>query len=468
MMEKKKKWIRYSLLAAAMVLAGIYIGGLLYFHGKFLANTDINGIDVSGRNVTEAEQQIREQVEDYKITLKERKKKSETIQASDIGYHYVSNGEVLKCQKSQMYALWFVNYFKPTTYEFEAAVQFEDSLLEKKADTLNCLSASAEEPEDAKMVFRDTKFVIQKEKQGAKVRKKKFLRLLSEAILNRDGMFDLDKEDCYVKPKRTGDDPALRKLVSDMNHYADIELTYCFGDQREVLDGKVVKDWLTYDKDGKVTVKDGAIKNYIAELAEKYDTYDKPRKFKTSDGSYVTVEGGNYGWKLDQGAEAEELTKRMEEEPHMERTPVFAQTAESWDNGDMGDSYVEVDLTKQHLWMYKEGKLVIETDFVSGKMTRDRRTPPGVYKLYYKKSPAVLRSNKPGDSYESPVTFWMPFNGGIGFHDASWRGSFGGEIFWNSGSHGCINLPYKAAKTIYENIEKGYLVICFYRNGEYK
>ena len=73
-----------------------------------------------------AEQQIREQVEDYKITLKERKKKSETILASDIGYHYVSNGEVLKCQKSQMYALWFVNYFKPTTYEFEAAVQFED------------------------------------------------------------------------------------------------------------------------------------------------------------------------------------------------------------------------------------------------------------------------------------------------------------------------------------------------------
>ena len=130
MMEKKKKWIRYSLLAAVVVLAGIYIGGLLYFHGKFLANTDINGIDVSGKDVAEAEQQIKEQVEDYKITLKERKKKSETILASDIGYHYVSNGEVLKCQKSQMYALWFVNYFKPTTYEFEAAVQFEDSLLE--------------------------------------------------------------------------------------------------------------------------------------------------------------------------------------------------------------------------------------------------------------------------------------------------------------------------------------------------
>ena len=152
----------------------------------------------------------------------------------------------------------------------------------------------------------------------------------------------------------------------------------------------------------------------------------------------------------------------------MERTPLFAQTAKSWENGDMGDTYVEVDLTKQHLWMYIDGELIVESDFVSGKMTKDRRTPPGTYTVYFKKSPAVLRSNKPGDSYESPVTFWMPFNGGIGFHDSSWRGSYGGEIFWNNGSHGCINLPYGAAKTIYENIEKGFPVICFYRNGEYK
>ena len=266
----------------------------------------------------------------------------------------------------------------------------------------------------------------------------------------------------------TSDDKDLNQLVENLNHYVDIEITYCFGNQKEVLDGSVVKDWLTYDKKGKVLVKDGAISDYIASLADKYDTYDKPRKFKTSDGTYVTVEGGSYGWKIDQTAEAEELTKLMEEEPHMERTPIFAQEADSWENGDMGDTYVEVDLTKQHLWMYKEGKLIVESDFVSGTMTPARVTPPGIFRLYYKKSPAVLRSTKPGDSYETPVSFWMPFNGGIGFHDATWRGSFGGQIFWNSGSHGCINLPYSAAQTIYQNIEKDYLVICFYRNCEYK
>lgn len=182
----------------------------------------------------------------------------------------------------------------------------------------------------------------------------------------------------------TSDDKDLNQLVENLNHYVDIEITYCFGNQKEVLDGSVVKDWLTYDKKGKVLVKDGAISDYIASLADKYDTYDKPRKFKTSDGTYVTVEGGSYGWKIDQTAEAEELTKLMEEEPHMERTPIFAQEADSWENGDMGDTYVEVDLTKQHLWMYKEGKLIVESDFVSGTMTPARVTPPGIFRLYYK------------------------------------------------------------------------------------
>ena len=174
------------------------------------------------------------------------------------------------------------------------------------------------------------------------------------------------------------------------------------------------------------------------------------------------MEVGSYGWKIDQTAEADELTKLMEEEPHMERTPIFAQEADSWENGDMGDTYVEVDLTKQHLWMYKEGKLIVESDFVSGTMTPARVTPPGIFRLYYKKSPAVLRSTKPGDSYETPVSFWMPFNGGIGFHDATWQAYFGGDRYTYAGSHGCINMPLDAAATLYSIIDTNVPIVSFY------
>ena len=68
-----------------------------------------------------------------------------------------------------------------------------------------------------------------------------------------------------------------------------------------------------------------------------------------------------------------------------------------------------------------------------------------------------------GEDYESDVTYFMPFAYNVGLHDASWRSSFGGSIYKNCGSHGCINLPYDAADTIYKNVELGTPVVAYYR-----
>jgi len=83
-MDKKKKWLKITLGIMALVIVGVYIGGIAAFHGKFLKNTDINGMDVSDMTVEEAEKLIREQAEDYQITLKERGNNSETITAEEI------------------------------------------------------------------------------------------------------------------------------------------------------------------------------------------------------------------------------------------------------------------------------------------------------------------------------------------------------------------------------------------------
>ena len=114
--------------------------------------------------------------------------------------------------------------------------------------------------------------------------------------------------------------------------------------------------------------------------------------------------------------------------------------------------------------------VILECDFVSGDTSKGNTTPPGVYSLYYKTSPFVLKSDTPGDSYETPVTYWMPFNGGIGFHDASWRGEsqsgYGGKIYINNGSHGCVNTPYDAAEKIFNTVEIGYPVIVYYSTDQ--
>ena len=103
----------------------------------------------------------------------------------------------------------------------------------------------------------------------------------------------------------------------------------------------------------------------------------------------------------------------------------------------------------------------MESPCVTGNVRRGDATPPGTFKINYKQRNRILRGEKLPDgsySYESPVSFWMPFNGGIGLHDATWRGSFGGEIYRNSGSHGCINMPYEKAKELYEKVDAGTVV----------
>ena len=122
-------------------------------------------------------------------------------------------------------------------------------------------------------------------------------------------------------------------------------------------------------------------------------------------------------------------------------------------------------MSRQHLWLYLDGKLTVESDIVSGKITKKRYTPAGILRMYYKQRDKVLRGEKKADGtyeYETPVEFWMPFNGGIGMHDAEWNPYFGGTRYINSGSHGCINLPYRIAQQIYEIMNTDIPIICYY------
>ncbi len=142
----------------------------------------------------------------------------------------------------------------------------------------------------------------------------------------------------------------------------------------------------------------------------------------TSYGREVEV-SGVYGWRINQTAETAALTEIIRSGESQTREPEYSQKAASHDGNDYGTTYAEVNLTAQHLFFYKDGEKILESDFVSGNVSRGYTTPPGLFSLTYKQKDAVLR----GEGYASPVDFWMPFNGGIGFHDASWRNQFGGN-----------------------------------------
>ena len=206
-----------------------------------------------------------------------------------------------------------------------------------------------------------------------------------------------------------------------------------------------------------VVINEEKIKEYIKTLGIKYDTYGKTRSFKSTTGKNINVPGGNYGWRIDRTKEEEALIKNIKSGEIIKKEPIYLQTALGNHENDIGNTYVEINLTNQYLWFYKSGKIITQGDVVTGNVSRGNATPQGTYTLNYKQKNATLR----GDNYNSDVKYWMPFNMNIGIHDASWRSSFGGNIYQISGSHGCVNAPEYLAKKIFENIEPGTPIICY-------
>lgn len=118
------------------------------------------------------------------------------------------------------------------------------------------------------------------------------------------------------------------------------------------------------------------------------------------------------------------------------------------------DIFVVVDISAQKLTLYNGNTIILETDIVTGKKGVSD-TPTGLYSINYKTKDTYLK----GPGYNSHVDYWMPFNGGIGLHDADWRSKFGGTIYDGSGSHGCVNIPPEYADDIYSEVSKGTKVL---------
>ena len=230
-------------------------------------------------------------------------------------------------------------------------------------------------------------------------------------------------------------------------------IVYNYEGLTQILDGYQIKDWLRVDENFQVIVDESKVRYYVDNLANSY---------AKALGSSIQVNGGYYGnnhsWIINGEEETRALIENIKSGQTITKHPIYMQTAASTYFDNVGNTFVEIDMTKQHLWYYKDGYIVVEGDVVTGNVSNGAATPEGVYKMYSKQKDTVLR----GADYASPVSFWMPFNRNIGLHDANWRTEFGGQIYLNDGSHGCVNAPYSLAKTVYENINIGTYVTCHY------
>ena len=287
--------------------------------------------------------------------------------------------------------------------------------------------------------------------------------VIKAAAASGQSQVNLVENGCYYTVQVTKDNEQLKALCDKMNQSKDMVITYNFGENKEELTGAVFTSWFTGSEDGQIQVDRNAAAAYIAALAAKYDTAGTARVFHTATGKDVTLTGP-YGWKLNQATEVEALIAMIRMGQSQTWEPQYTASAASRTAPDWGNTYVEIDLGGQHVYMIKDGAIVWDAPCVTGNVSKNYTTPEGIYSLTYKQTDRILRGAKQADGtyeYESHVDYWMPFNGGIGLHDADWRSKFGGTIYQYGGSHGCINLPPAKAKILYDLVYTGIPVICY-------
>lgn len=431
----------------------------VYYNTHFYTNTYINGVKVSNMTVSQVEDAINEEVKSFNLTLKGRNDLTGQIHGQNINLITLFDGDLQELLKEQSSLLWPVSLFKPHHLEIATMFEYDEEMLSEQIDKLVFFKdENIVEPENAHISeYGEKGYEVIPETQGSKVNKKKLTEAIKEALVSLEPVISLEDTNSYEVAKLTSDNPDLLKVLSEMNKIAGTKITYEFGDAVEVLDGSKISEWLSVDENEKVQLSAEKVKEYVDYIGKTYNSFGRTRTFKTSYGDVIEIKGGDYGWWLDRSTEVKQLTELILNGANQVKEPTYFQTAAHYGTDDIGNTYVEVNLTAQHLFFYKDGKLILDTDFVSGNLSKDYGTPTGTYPVQYKENDATLN----GEDYATPVKYWMPFNGNIGFHDAYWRSEFGGKIYKTSGSHGCINMPPAAAKVMFENIKRGVAVLVY-------
>ncbi|MCD8132884.1 MAG: L,D-transpeptidase/peptidoglycan binding protein [Clostridiales bacterium] len=458
---------RKCLLVAGVIVVALvaaYLIVSLVFQSRFLPGTTINGIACGGKTVEQTEEILKQETENYVLTLVERGGGTEEIIGTDVGLEIDFGEELEQLLDQQNGFKWPVAFSNEEELQAEQLISCDEEALQEVLAGLSCMDENGmTDSADAELsdYIEGTGYEIVEAVYGTRIQTSVFQAAVQEAVTNLQAELNLEEAGCYLDPEYTEDSEEVQAMLETANRYVGTTVTYEFGSNSEVVEGSLISQWLIFGDDRSVTLDTEKMAEYISGLASSYNTAGQSKTLVTTYGTTVTVPGGNYGWKINQDATLTALTGYLEAGEDFTGDVEYSQTAASHDGQDYGSTYVEINLTAQHLWFYKNGTLVVESDLVSGSVAAGNATPTGAYRISYKQKDAVLR----GQGYASPVSFWMPFNGGIGLHDASWRSKFGGTIYKTSGSHGCINLPYSAAKTIYENISAGDAVLVYTLSG---
>jgi len=441
-------------VACFLVLA-LHMAMTAEYDGRIMPGVMVAGHDLGGMSLAQARTTAQKLAASYRLKLDVAGQHYE-LSAAELGVAFDPEATV-----ESAYATGRQTWLPPLhTDPIPLSYHLDRSQL--NAFTSSVANKVGTPPVDAGVVVKDGQLTTVPEKSGWSIDRVGLERLVEDDVSSPGG------SELALEPREQVADIQAKSLgptIAEAKQLMATPIVLTYKDQTFTPTPADIGQWLAFQKqpDGLAfklvpQVDTAKLKNYVQNLANQVDIAPITEKVTIENGISKVEQEGVDGTAIDQDA----LTAAIAEAVTNEQPLTFAVTGHqvafttsstSLVSLDLG-RYIEVDLTKQHLWVWQDHQVIYDSPVTTGATGAGFGTVTGLFSIYYKTTNTHLVGYQYGYDYDVPVKYWMPFYSGYGLHDASWRnGNFGetsGPLgYYYDGSHGCVNLPDATAAFIY-------------------
>lgn len=457
--RSKRKWGRRIACGAVVcaLVGAVYGGGNLFFRSHFFPHTTINGVDCGMANMEKSFESIAAYLEGYQLNVISEEGEQK-INADQVGLLYKDDADLQKLLDEQDVKKWFMHL--GTDYDYHAMETTVDD--KKLADTVNALDCitpttpRASENPTLKYNEDNNNYDIIPGPVGNQVDVEALTQGVKTAMIQGDSKLDLSCNEFYVPSKYSETSEEVVKAKETADKYCSTIVHYQDNGTQSNITGKTYHKFIKFDKDFKVSLDEDAIRKFISTKLAKEFGSGEVTVINSPGSGRIYVSDGSGDKAVNVIAEKKKLIENIKAGKEVTRKPHYVKQFLYSVNGKIvDDDYVDINLSDQKVYVIVDGKKKVETSCVTGNVSAGRSSPTGIYRIAWK------QTNYTMVKYNAFVHYWMPYDTsvGIGLHDATWRSSFGGNIYRYDGSHGCINLPLSKARDIYNTVWAGIPVI---------
>nr|WP_263324026.1 L,D-transpeptidase family protein [Neobacillus sp. Marseille-Q6967] len=453
------KWFKnWKLISIGiMIIITLVLVAMNYYQAShFNANSKINGVEVSGLTADQALKKLQTFVLKNEVYIG----KQRILDGKDTQMGFTKDDlpgvkKLLKSQRS------FFPSFKEKNFTLMPSNpnQYRSKVLKQELEQkLISMNQNLKAPVNAHASLEQGKIVISKSIDGTQYDVSGLLM-----AYEKQGYTSEIRLDPIILSAIKEDSEIVKNEEKKLQEILQHTVQYKVQDKVYLLKGSELIKNASLSADLKISIDPANIKNKIAEINDSQSTLGKDFTFTTHSGAVISVKGQGYGWALDVEKETAQIQAAFEKgEKSISASNIYGNGwsnegygYETTTNNGIGDTYAEVSIAEQRIWLYKNGQLVLTTNVVTGKHSTGEDTSPGVWYILFKRTPYTLKGSAVGKAdYSVGVDYWAPFtNSGQGFHDASWRTNWGGSAYLTAGSGGCVNVPPNVMKAVYDNLE---------------